>query len=69
MTKSKLKILILTAFYCMKNHTKLLWFMSFHTKPLLFQNLFALDETSHLISFGPKKYDAIYNRKIGIGIL
>ena len=53
----------------MKNHTKLLWFMSFHTKPLLLQKLLALDETSHLISFGPKKYDAIYNRKIGIGIL
>ena len=43
--------------------------MSFHTKALLLQNLFALDETSHLISFDPKKYDGIYNRKIGIGIL
>ena len=43
--------------------------MSFHTKPLLLQSLFVLDETSHLISFGLKKCDAIYNRKIGIGIL
>ena len=43
--------------------------MLFYTKPLLLQNLFLLDETSHLISFGPKKYDAIYNRKIGIDIL
>ena len=28
----KLKILILTIFYLMKSHTKIFWFMIFHTK-------------------------------------
>ena len=32
MTSSKSKILILTIFQQMKNHTKIFWFMTFHTK-------------------------------------
>ena len=41
MTKLKLKILILI-FYWMKNHMKIFWFMTFHTKLCLVQNLCVL---------------------------
>ena len=57
----------------MKNHTKIFWFMTFHIKLWLVQNLCVLDltrngfirvydGTRYLVLFGPEKYDVIYNR-------
>ena len=38
----KSKILILIVLYSMENHTKIFWFMTFHIKLLLVQNLWVL---------------------------
>ena len=38
----KSKILILIVLYWMENHTKIFWFMTFHIKLLLVQNLWVL---------------------------
>ena len=38
----KSKILILIVLYSMENHTKISWFMTFHIKLLLVQNLWVL---------------------------
>ena len=52
----------------MKNHTKIFWFITFHTKPLRISFskvdgfIRVFDETRYLILFGPEKYYAIYNR-------
>ena len=55
----------------MKNHTKILWFMTFHIKLWLLQNHCVLgsdefiriyDGNTYLVLFGLEKYDDIYNR-------
>ena len=57
----------------MKSHTEIFWFMTFHMKLWLVQNLCVLDltrngfirdydGTRYLVLFGPEKYDSIYNR-------
>ena len=48
----------------MKNHTKVFWFMTFHTK---FSDEVAgfirvYDGIRYIVLLGPEKYDAIYNR-------
>ena len=57
----------------MKNHTRIFWFMTFHTKLLLVQKhcILWLDKvdgftkvykgTRYSVLFGPEKHDAIYN--------
>ena len=59
----------------MKNHAKIFWFMTFHTKLWLVQNHYILirfnktdgfirvyDGTRYLVLFGPENYNSIYNR-------
>ena len=50
----------------MKNHTKILWFITFRIKLWLVQNVNGFirvyDGTKYLILFYLKKYDVIYNR-------
>ena len=72
MTQLEFKILILIKCYWMKNHMGIFWFISYKTlavaKPLhiRFNKVDGFirdyDETRHLVSFGPEKYDVIYNR-------
>ena len=58
----------------MKNHAKIFWFMTFHTKLWLVKNHYILirfsktdgfirvDGTRYLVLFGPENYNSIYNR-------
>ena len=59
----------------MKNHAKIFWFMTFHTKLWLVQKHYILirfnktdgfirvyDGTRYLVLFGPENYNSIYNR-------
>ena len=56
----------------MRNNTKIFWFMTLHTKlcakPLrtrfdkIDRFIKVYNGTKYLVLFGPKKYDAIYNR-------